>query len=179
MNLLYFGKYSMRFKKIISLFNKNTKSVVELCFGDIYIARYCGQKGIQWTGYDMNDNFIHYAKKNKCNAIKRDITTVMNWPPSDVCIIMGSLYHFKDAGRELIKKMIQSSRQVIISEPIKNVSSARGLLGFIAKRSANAGKGHEVFRFDEMSFITMISSLNVTYRIISLDKDIIVEISHD
>jgi len=179
MNVLYLGKYKRRFERINSIINKNTKNVIEYCFGDIYIARFCKNRNIQWTGYDLNKNFVKYAKKHGYAAINEDITKFSNFPNCDTCIIIGSLYHFNNECFDLLQKMIKSSKQIIISEPIKNLSSSKGIIGYIAKRSANVGKGQEVFRFNEKSLIELIHKLNVKYKIISIDKDIIIEIIND
>ena len=177
MNLIYFGKYKRRFENIYSLLKKEkTSNVIELCFGDTYIANFCKKNGIQWTGYDLNENFVAHAKRNHFNGLNEDIIKLDEFLKCDTYIMIGSLYHFKDDGVDLIRKMIQSSKQVIISEPIKNLSSTKGIIGFVARRSANTGKGHEVFRYNETSFIEMIEKLNVKYTVVAIDRDILIEI---
>lgn len=179
MNLIYLGKYKRRFDRINNRINSNTGQVIELCFGDTYIARYCRKNNIQWKGYDLNENFVAHAKKLGYNAYKDDITKFDEFEKCDTYIMIGSLYHFKDAGIELLRKMIKASKQVIVSEPIKNLSSTKGIIGFIAKRSANAGKGQETFRYNETSFIKLMDELNIEYKILSKDKDILIEIINE
>jgi hypothetical protein len=75
--------------------------------------------------------------------------------------------------------MLSSSRKVLISEPIINLSEQKGLIGFIARRSANAGKGHEHFRYNKQSLKTALDELsnyfNFTYKIVGfIKKDIII-----
>jgi len=179
MNLIYLGKYKRRFERINNLIGYKTKSVIELCFGDTYIAEYCKKKGIHWTGYDLNENFVEHAQKSGFNAFQKNISTTDEFLKCDTYIIIGSLYQFKDRGSDLIRQMIGSAKQVIISEPVKNLSAAKGVIGYIARKSANAGNGHEEFRYTEQSFIEMMDKLNVPYRIISSDKDILIEIHND
>ncbi len=67
-------------------------------------------------------------------------------------------------------------------EPSKNLSSKKGLVGLISKKSANAGKRHEIFRFNESSFKNMIDrnaeKYNFSYSIIEQKKDIIITITN-
>ena len=179
MNLIYFGKYKRRFERINRLIKTDAKNVIELCFGDVYIADYCNKKDIHWTGYDLNENFVAHAKKLGFNAFEQNIVIDDEFLKCDTYIIIGSLYHFKDKGSDLIRKMIESSKHVIISEPIKNLSAAKGIIGYIARKSTNAGNGHEEFRYNEQSFIAMMDKLRVRYKIISMDKDILIEIHND
>lgn len=179
MNVLYLGKYNRRFERIIKIIkNSNSTNIIELCFGDTYIAEYCKKNDIHWTGYDLNESFVNRAKKLNHNAILKDITSIDQFNKCDTSIIIGSLYHFKEEAISIIRKMIQSSKQVIISEPIKNLTSSDGIIGFIAKKSTNAGKGNETFRFSKESFIKMIDELKIPYKIISIDKDILIEINN-
>lgn len=179
MNLIYFGKYKRRFERINKLIKTDTKNVIELCFGDTYIAEFCKKMDIQWRGYDLNENFVTHAKKKGFNAFEKNIAIDDKFLKCDTYIIIGSLYQFKDKGRDLIRKMIESSKQVIISEPVENLSATKGIIGYIAKKSTNAGNGHEEFRYDEQSFIAMMDTLKVQYKIISIDKDILIEIQND
>ena len=75
---------------------------------------------------------------------------------------------------------MQSCNRFIISEPIKNLSSNPGLLGWIARKSANAGQGDEVFRFSELTLIDKINEISHgRYTIINhgiSGKDIILEL---
>ena len=181
MNLIYGGNYNKRFKKIIGLIDQEkVSSVTELCFGDTIIANYCKEKNILWNGIDINGIFVDRAKKQGYNAICNDIVKVAAFAKSDICIISGSLYHFNhDERLQLFKKMFSASDKVIISEPIKNLSDNKGIIGYIARRSANAGAGNEVFRFNQQSLIAMLEEykniFNFEYTISGfVKKDIIV-----
>ena len=176
MNVLYFGQYKKRFKNVVELIQPNTNSVIELCFGDTFIAKYCQSNGICWKGFDLNEKFVASAIHLGLDAYVQDIMLLPEFPKCHTYIITGSLYHFKEKSAELIHKLMAVSEQVIISEPIKNLSTKKGLIGFIARKSGNAGKGTEAFRFDETSFLQMMDSLHIHYKVISIDKDILIQI---
>jgi hypothetical protein len=182
MNLLYKGSYNQRFKKICRLIE--AESVVELCFGDTNIAEYCRQKGIDWTGFDMNAQFVSYARKKGFDARLADVKQLKEFPPSDLCIISGSMYHFVDDIDSLILKMMKSAKQIIISEPIQNLSNRNDLIGYLAKRSANCGEKQESFRFTQSTFEDMLFRLSVKccfkFRLIgTIKKDIIAVLHFD
>lgn len=181
MNILYSFKYKKRFYDIVKEFSENDKNILDLCFGDIIIAAECKNMGIQWMGIDMNENFVRFARKKGYNAVQNDITKIETLPLSDICIMVGSLYHFHTEISLIIDKMLASSRRIIISEPIINLSSNDGFLGKLSRRFTNAGKGAENFRFNKKSIIEALDTLkikrNFEYRIISINRDILIEIN--
>lgn len=183
MNLLYSGRYKNRFSDVIMLVKTDDKSVLELCFGDIFIAKYCKQNNILWTGFDINNYFVSRTQKQGYNASVTDLTTLETLPKADVCIMIGSLYHFSDNIEDCLQKMLVASSKIIISEPIENVSSQKGWIGKIAGVLTNAGKGKESFRYDKKSIVEMLNfykeKLKFNYRIHSIKRDILIEIIHE
>lgn len=182
MNALYTFGYKQRFKDIINCIDlKHDNSVLDLCFGDIYVAELCKKNNITWIGYDINPYFTKYAKKKGFNASVVDISEIHELPKSDVCIISGSLYHFYPNAHELLKKMVNSSNKVLISEPVRNFSSKSGLIGKIAHIFSNAGKGEEIFRFNETSIIDFLDTykkeLHFSYIVQSIKRDIVIQIT--
>ena len=180
MNVIYGGSYRARFE-LITRFVANNKisSVLELCFGDIIIAEYCKQRNINWKGIDINPGFTEYAKKKGYDATCQDVLLVNSFHKSDICIMAGSLYHFKDHLDDILKKVFEASPLFLISEPVKNLSSRKGLIGYIARHSANIGKGAEEFRFNKQTFEEMLSQyskkFNFEYQTLGhFKKDIVV-----
>ena len=181
MSIIYVGNYKNRFLKIIQVIKEQTpKTVLELCFGDTFIADYCYKNSISWQGIDINGNFVKRARKKGFDSICSDILLVDSFIKNDMCIISGSLYHFNPEQRvNLFQKMFSSTNKILISEPINNLSENKGLVGYIAKRSANAGNGHTYFRYNKQSLKTVLDELSVyfsfTYKIIGfVKKDMIV-----
>jgi hypothetical protein len=183
MHILYLFKYRRRFHDVLKLISKNEGTILELCFGDIYIAEQCRTRGIEWTGVDINDGFVKYASDRGHNAYCCDLMKLHEFPVADVCIMMGSLYHFYEDIESLLLKMLNSAPLVIISEPIRNLSSKKGLIGKISRKLTNAGRGQEPLRFDRDTMIDMLNTysrkLKFRYHIVSMKKDIIIEIIHE
>jgi hypothetical protein len=154
---------------------------VELCFGDIYIAKWCKSNNLEYFGFDINPHFVDLAKRRGYSVKLTNLRNLdsLSFPMADVVIMMGSLYHFHDVLDRLVNKVMESSPRFIISEPIKNLSSRDGLFGSIARNSANAGLGDEVFRFNEKTLIEKLNEISkgkYNISILSLAKDAIVEI---
>ncbi len=183
MNILYSMKYKKRFTDILSLFDNEDKSVLELCFGDTIIAQECKKRNILWIGFDINKYFVNTAKLKGFNAIQADLATLDSFPKADVCIMCGSLYHFNDDLESLFAKMLKSSHKIIISEPIENISSQKGIIGKISRILTNAGKGDENFRFNQTSIIETLNKYSqiqhFTFKTISIKRDILIEINYD
>lgn len=158
MNILYLGNYRRRFDPVISHLKKVSPGgrIMELCFGDIYIAQFCKRHGYHWTGLDINGKFVETAKRMGYNAHQCDLTRLEEFPRADVCVMIGSFYHFAPQAKKILSMMLDAADNVILSEPVVNLSSKRGLIGWLARNGTNAGKGAEAFRFCRTSFITML-----------------------
>lgn len=142
MNLLYLGSYKKRFNNIIKFIDiEKTKKILELAFGDIYIAQWATSLDIEWVGIDVNESFVLNAKLNGYNACLKDLSQIEEFPINDLTIIAGSLYHFHQSIEGFITKIMNNTNVLLISEPIKNISSNKNLIGKIASNAANVNKG--------------------------------------
>ncbi|HET9053691.1 MAG TPA: hypothetical protein VFM90_05930 [Cyclobacteriaceae bacterium] len=184
MNILYLGKYAKRFDPVISEIRRLPPGtpVLELCFGDIYIADFCKKNGFPWTGLDINDDFVEMARKAGFDARMTDVIAAEQLPTAGACIMMGSLYHFHRNTEDILGKMLQAADLIIISEPVLNLSARNGVIGWFAKKGANAGKGDEHFRYNRTSFRRMLeeNSAKLGFRIEEVDdrgKDLIVKLT--
>ena len=186
MNILYLGKYKSRFNRVIQHIKAYPTGirVLELCFGDIYLAEFCKATGYSWTGLDINTDFVNTAKKRGFDARQADLKLAKQLPEADVCVMMGSLYHFHSQVDLLLSMMFQASQTVVLSEPVSNLSSRKNWIGLLARRAANAGNGHEVFRYNKRSFLDMLedSKKKIGFGIEILQdngKDMIVKLHKD
>ncbi len=177
MNLLYGFGYKKRFRLIFPFINGS--SVNELCFGDLIIARYCKINNIKWKGYDINKNFVENAMNENFDAVFCNLSEQLTLPKTDTAIILGSLYHFNHQSEHIYELMFASSKRIIISEPIKNISTQKNFLGRIASLISDTGNGAETFRYDERrllkSFEKPAKKYNFTiYKKFCFKKDIII-----
>ncbi len=181
MNVLYLGRYRQRFQDIKGVIAPEDRQIIELCFGDIYIAEYCKKSLRQWTGYDINDVFVNYALERGHKAVNADILSLKKLPHADVLVFAGSLYHFNENLHHLWQLMTSCATKIILSEPIKNITSAKNFIGKIGARASAVRNGAEAFRFERDSLIQMLDCFqeiyNFTYEIVSEKKDILIVIN--
>jgi len=179
MNLLYQGRYRQRFVDIVELLWPRVHSVCDLCFGDILIAEWCRTRGIHWLGIDLNHGFCERARRRGFDVIEGDLLA-LDFPDKDVFIMAGSLYHFHSTISVLFDRILDHTDRFILSEPIRNLSSQGGVMGWWAQRSANPGRGHAVFRYNEQSLLEAVREQQgrkgFTYRVASVNRDMLIEI---
>jgi hypothetical protein len=100
---------------------------------------------------------------------------------ADVFIMAGSLYHFHDRLSPLFDLILSHTGCFILSEPIHNLSSQQGLIGWWAKRSANPGSGRAPFRYNEQSLLEALQEQQkrkgFKFRVVSSDRDMLIEIN--
>lgn len=177
MGLLYKGSYYKRFKPVLR--HISGKKVTEICFGDTVIAEYCKKNNILWTGIDINQSFVKNAIKKGFKAEQKDIISPDKFPEADTCIICGSLYHFHEDLESLFLKMLDCAPQIIISEPIINLSNNKGIIGKLAKASANINGKKQMFRFTEKTMLETLDKLSINlffeYTVVEqFEKDVII-----
>lgn len=177
MNLLYRGRYRRRFRDVIDLIGTDTGSVCDLCFGDTMIADWCRAHLIRWTGVDLNPYFCARARRRGHHVIVGDLFSV-GLPSADVFVMAGSLYHFHDRLSGLFDLVWRRTRRLILSEPVRNLSSQRGVIGWWARRSADPGDGHRTFRYGEHTLLEALGQQQArhgfTFQVVSVGRDMLV-----
>lgn len=157
MRCYYFGQYGSVTRKIADLIPENS-SVVELCCADCFLyLKFLKQKNISYKGFDLNSAFVDYARHHGVDAEVADVGAI-KLPQADSMVMLRSLYQFLPDALPTIESMYAACRQqVIIMEPVKTLSGSDSrLISWIAKRAANPGDGHKMYRFDETSFRSLL-----------------------
>lgn len=172
MNFLYTGSYKKRFARIFTFIEE--KSLLELCFADTIIASGCKNRRISWIGIDINKKFVHCANKKGFDARQADLNNLSEFPHADICLMIGSLYHFHENAELIIKKMLQAAPRVIICEPIINLSESKGFIGKLARFSSSTSAGYAGFRYNKESLFFLLNKLSeeivFNYRIADVFK---------
>ncbi len=178
MNALYSGGYRERFSRVCDVLGDDVASVCDLCFGDTVIADWCREHGVRWVGFDINRDFCERARGLGFDVGEGDILEV-NLPRADVYVMAGSLYHFHRRLPEIFDRVFDRTRRFVLSEPVRNLSSRGGLLGWLGRRSANPGNGDASFRFDEDSLLRAVREQGrrkgFETRVVSTDRDMIID----
>jgi SAM-dependent methyltransferase len=136
-------------------------SVLDVCCGPaVLYTRYLKNKGVSYTGFDINEKFIALGRAKGLAMIQGDVAAVAEFPKSDFVVMQGSLYHFlPDDVPSVVEKMLRASKQkLIIAEPVRNVSVSKlGWLARLAQRLTDAGSGPSTRRFDETSLTVALT----------------------
>jgi hypothetical protein len=162
MSLLYCGSYFGRFRAVIRYIRGN--KVTELCFGDTVIADHCRKNGLSWTGLDINPAFIQNALNKGFRAELADLRAIKELPAADTCIISGSLYHFHRDLEQVLGKILASAPLLIISEPVRNLSDNKGIIGKLAKASATVDGEEQHFRYTDKTLQEALEKLSPKLR---------------
>lgn len=159
MQLLYKGKYMDRFdpvKKI--LVEKKPKNLLELCFGDTVIAEYCIKNKIDWSGMDLNENFVARAQKKGFKAEICDLNFKTEIPKSEAILIMGSLYHFQTDAIPFLLNLLSSTQLFILNEAVNNLSQKK-MTAKLSSKLTDTGKGAETFRYSKSELIKLANEI--------------------
>ncbi|MDQ6606302.1 MAG: class I SAM-dependent methyltransferase [Actinomycetota bacterium] len=136
-------------------------SVLELCCGPgTLYRRYLRPRVDGYIGLDINPGFVARLRRDGIDARRFDLAQDGRpLPAADVVIIQASLYHFLPDAAALIDRMLAAARRlVVVSEPIRNLSSSGlPLIGRLGRRAADPGVGGHQQRFDEPALDALMS----------------------
>ena len=150
---LYGRHYGSRYRAIAELV-PNGSSVLDLCCGPALLYhRYLRHKSVRYTGLDVNAEFIDRLTRRGASGQVRDLRSEEALPEADYVIMQSSLYHFLPDPSPVMDRMLRAARrQVIVSEPIRNLSSSDSrLVALVGKLLTDPGVGNHSQRFNEAS----------------------------
>lgn len=160
MRLLYGRHFSARYEAIAAEVPAGS-SVVDVCAGDGYLyLRYLRAKSVQYQALDIAPRLVQWMQRQGIQAQQFDV-----WrdtlPVSDSVIMQASLYQFLPDAAPIVEKMLRAARrQVIVTEPIRNIASSDNpLLRLVGRRLTRpeAGGGtYQAHRFDRDSLLALV-----------------------
>jgi len=159
MLLLYGRHYTSRYRAIANLIPPGS-SVLDLCCGPALLYdRYLRLKAVQYTGLDINANFIARLIQRGGSGQVWDLRSEEALPAADYAIMQASLYHFLPDASRVVDRMLQAARKrVIIAEPIRNLATSNSrLLSLLGRLFTNPGVGEHSLRFTEASLADFFS----------------------
>ncbi|MFV1987965.1 MAG: class I SAM-dependent methyltransferase [Gemmatimonadota bacterium] len=179
MNVLYKGGYVRRFEALANRVG-DARSVCDLCFGDLYLAKWCARRGVDWVGVDLNLRFCDRARRRGFPVVEGDLLRV-ELPRADVHVMAGSLYHFHDRLGDLLDRVFAKTDRLLLSEPIENVMREDGVIGRLAARVSDPGTGPTRFRYDEPGLLAALEEhsdrIGFNIRTYSRARDLVLEMT--
>lgn len=156
---LYGRHYASRYRAIADLIPPRA-SVVDLCCGPaLLFSRHLRRKNVRYTGLDVNAGFVERLIRAGGTGQVWDLRKDEPLPPADYLMMQASLYHFLPDALPIVGRMIAAARrQVIIAEPVRNLTTSRSpLLAKIGRVLTNPGVGEQSRRFTEASLDELLS----------------------
>ena len=163
MRALYGRGYDERFRAVAELIAEGS-SVLDVCCGPgTLFHRYLKAKGVRYTGLDINQHFVERLDAAGATGLIWNLDEARPLPRAEYVVMQGSLYHFLPEASNVVGRMIAAAeKQVLIAEPIRNMTSSRIFpLAFVARKLTNPGTGEQSNRFNEAS----LDALMQLYRI--------------
>jgi SAM-dependent methyltransferase len=148
---LYGRAYFGRSRAVAKLIPERS-SVVDLCCGPgTLYQRHLRHKNIRYTGLDINTGFVERLSSLGATGMRWDVTEERPFPRADYVTMQSSLYHFLPDPRPIVDRMLAAARrQVIITEPIRNLADSKNpLVAWLARKMTNPGTGDQPSRFNE------------------------------
>jgi trans-aconitate methyltransferase len=160
---LYGRHYAARYRAVAALIPPGS-SVLDLCCGPgVLFDRYLKPKGVVYTGLDVNARFVARVRRRGGEGLVWDLHRDRPLPTADTLVMQASLYQFLPDASSVVRRMLQAAReQVVIAEPIRNLSdSSLPILAALARRQADAGLGARPRRFTAATLDEFFASLGV------------------
>jgi SAM-dependent methyltransferase len=151
MRLLYGRWYNKRYESLAELIIEGS-SVLDVCCGPgTLFHRYLKAKSVRYTGLDINRGFIHQLCAGGARGMLWDLKENRPLPEAEYVVMQASLYHFLPDPSGVIERIIAAAeKQVLIAEPIRNVTDSRfRSLASVARKLTDPGTGDQPNRFNE------------------------------
>jgi SAM-dependent methyltransferase len=163
MRLLYGRHFGARYRVIADLIPARA-SVLDVCCGPPDLLAHLQKRGVTYTGLDLNRRFIRQLIQAGGTGCVWDVRQPTPLPRAEYVVMQGSLYHFLPDARPIVERMLAAARrQVIIAEPIRNLTSIPALR-WLSSRLTDPGSGAQARRFTEAT----LDALLADYRPLSL-----------
>lgn len=150
MRALYGRHYDSRDRVVAELVPAGAE-VLDVCCGPATIfRRHLRSKDVSYHGLDVNPGFVERLRALGIRAELWDASEPTPLPRADLVMMQASLYHFLPDPRPVIDRMLAAARElVIISEPVRNLSTSRLTpLAALGRRATRVRAGSSE-RFDE------------------------------
>ncbi len=151
MRALYGRAFRARYGAVAG-FVPEGATVVDVCCGPpILYRRLLREKGVRYTGVDINARFIAQVRDAGGHGERCDVATTATLPVGDIVVMHASLYHFLPDPAPIVAKLYAAAqRRVVVAEPIRNLAaSTNPVVAAVARRVARPAGADAAHRFTE------------------------------
>jgi len=126
--------------------------------GDLVLEPGCGPaifadflpKNSIYYGFDLNENFLNYAKKKYLKVYFGNILDQKNYFPAEIVISIDILHHLKEEDRKIFIENCwkATKKKLIICEPYKSEGQSKWWFEKIEKDGINSPKFEDLWQKD-------------------------------
>jgi 2-polyprenyl-3-methyl-5-hydroxy-6-metoxy-1,4-benzoquinol methylase len=111
-------KYDEMYKCIVDLIKQDITVLVAAC-GPAILPYFLKDARTRYTGFDINESFVAYAKKRGLNAYRGNAFEDDSYQVSDVIIFCDVMHHFGiDNEKKALEKAVKfAKKKIVICEP--------------------------------------------------------------
>jgi SAM-dependent methyltransferase len=154
----YGRDYRERYRRLADLITEPAH-VLELCCGDLALHDHLERRGLllSYIGFDGSPAMVAYGRRRGVRVERTNLRMLPVLPAADVVIMQASLYQFHGLAAPLLaRSWAAAGRQLIITEPVRNLSSSthpvvRSLGQFLSRTES----GTHPFRFTEPALVEL------------------------
>jgi trans-aconitate methyltransferase len=162
MLVLYRRHYTDRYEVIANLIPDRAE-VLELCCGPgILYDRYLRPKNVNYRGLDISEEFVNDLVHRGIAAEQWDLRSNRPLPGAEYIVMQASLYHFLPNAGPVLDRMLEAAeKEVILAEPIKNLSSSKvPMIARFSRKLTDPGVGSSANRFVEKTLDELAERYN-------------------
>ncbi len=133
MRALYGRAYHERYRVVADLV-PNGSHVVDLCCGCGYLyTEFLARRGIAYTGVDLLPAMTRLLRRRPVRLVYGGVLDLDALPTGDVCVMLGSLYHFHPREADVLRRMVVSAPRALLLESVQNLrQSASATVSFLS-----------------------------------------------
>lgn len=117
LRMIHGRTFDRRYAEILKIVGK--RHIFEVGCGPGILGRYTGKE--LYSGMDLNEKFVRYARKKGYNCILGDILKD-DFPDAEVGVAVDILHHITPRERTLLVRLRERYRTVVVVEPVKAYS---------------------------------------------------------
>jgi Methyltransferase domain len=162
MRALYGRAYDERYRVVADLVPDGSH-VVDLCCGCGYLyTEFLAKRGIAYTGVDLLPAMTRVLRQRPVQLVHGGVLDLVTLPTGDICLMLGSLYHFHPREADVLCRMAASAPRALLLEPVKNLNqSASRTVRLLSGAATYIGGTRSSYRLDSARLDAVLAQAGV------------------
>jgi len=162
MRARYGHAYDERYRVVADLVPDGSH-VVDLCCGCGYLyTKFLARRGIAYTGVDLLPAMTRVLRQRPVRLVHGGVLDLATLPTGDVCVMLGSLYHFHPREADVLRRMVASAPRALLLEPVENLAqSASATLSVLGGAATYIRGTQSSYRLDSARLDAVLAQAGV------------------